>query len=151
MTDRRQQAASYAADAQQARDAGDFYDALLQQRRAVTLFREVGDRAALAHAIRHLADILVAGGQAGEAADSITEMLTLYRANPDAQPLDIANAMRSAAVHAEAIGDNETARAFWIQARERYAALDALFERLTGSAGNPGVAEADAKLATLRF
>lgn len=151
MTDQRQQARSYAAAAQQARNARDFYEALLQQRRAVTLFREVEDRAALAHAIRHLADILVANGQAGEASESITEMLTLYRTAPDAQPLDIANAMRSAAVHAEAIGDNETARAFWIQARERYAALDDLFERLTGKPGNPGVLEADAKLASLRF
>jgi tetratricopeptide (TPR) repeat protein len=151
VTDRRQQAATYATAAQQSRDAGDFYDALLQQRRAVTLLRDVGDRAALAHAIRHLADILVADGQAGEAAESITEMLTLYRAAPDAQPLDIANALRSAAVHAEAIGDNETARAFWIQARERYAALDEVFERLTGSPGNPGVAEASARIALLKF
>jgi tetratricopeptide (TPR) repeat protein len=151
MSDRRQQAAIYAAAAQQSRNAGDFYDALLQQRRAVTLLRDIGDPAALAHAIRHLADILVADGQAREAAESITEMLTLYRATPDAQPLDIANAMRSAAVHAEAIGDNETARAFWIQARDRYAALDDVFERLTGSPGNPGVAEANAKIASLRF
>ena len=151
MTDRRRQAATYAAAAQQSRDAGDFYDALLQQRRAVALLRDLGDPAALAHAIRHLADILVAAGNAGEASESITEMLTLYRASPDAQPLDIANALRSAAVHAEALGDNETARAFWIQARERYAALDEVFERLTGKAENPGVAEADAKLAGLRF
>ena len=151
MTDHRRQAAIYAAAAQQSRDAGDFYDALLQQRRAVALMRDIGDRAALAHAIRHLADILVADGQAGEAAESITEMLTLYRATPEAEPLDIANALRSAAVHAEAIGDNETARAFWIQARDRYAALDEVFERLTGSPGNPGVAEAKAKIASLRF
>ena len=151
MTDRREQAAPYVAAAQQARNAGDFYDALLQQRRAVTLLRDAGDRTALAHAIRHLADILVDAGRAAEASESITEMLTLYRASPDAQPLDVANALRSAAVQAEAIGDNETARAFWIQARERYAALDAVFERLTGSPDNPGVAEADAKLASLHF
>lgn len=151
MNDQRQQAATYAAAAQQSRDAGDFYDALLQQRRAVTLLRDMGDRAALAHAVRHLADILVAAGNAGEASESITEMLTLYRATPDAQPLDIANALRSAAVHAEAIGDNETARAFWLQARDRYAALDDVFERLTGNPGNPGVAEANAKIALLKF
>jgi len=151
MTDQRQQAATYAAAAQQLREAGDFYNALIQQRRAVALLRDASARATLAHAIRHLADILVDAGRAGEASESITEMLTLYRAIPDAQPLDIANALRSAAVHAEAIGDNETARAFWIQARERYAALDELFERLTGKPGNPGVAEADAKLASLRF
>ena len=151
MSDKRQQAKAYAAAAQRLRDAGDFYDAQLQQRRAVALFRDAGDRAALAHAIRHLADILVADGRAGEAAESITEMLTLYRGAPDAAPLDVANALRSAAVQAEAIGDNETARAFWIQAREHYAALDALFEHLTGKPGKPGVAEADAKLASLRF
>ncbi|MEO9131801.1 MAG: hypothetical protein ABI240_11400 [Sphingomonas sp.] len=151
MTDRRQQAETYTAAAQQSRDAGDFYDALLQQRRAVSLRRDIGDPAALADAIRHLADILVAAGNAAEAAESITEMLTLYRATADAQPLDIANALRSAALHAEAIGDNETARAFWIQARERYAALDDLLERPTDGPGNPGVDEADAKLASLRF
>ncbi|MEO7690701.1 MAG: hypothetical protein ABIS51_15575 [Sphingomonas sp.] len=151
MTDRRQQAATYAAAAQQSRDAGDFYDALLQQRRAVAVLRDVGDRTALAHAVRHLADILVAAGNAKEASESITEMLILYRATPDAQPLDIANAMRSAALHAEAIGDNETARAFWIQARDRYAPLDHVFERLTGKPGNPGVTEANAKIASLRF
>ena len=78
-------------------------------------------------------------------------MLTLYRATPSAEPLDVANALRSAALHAEALGDNETARAFWIQARDRYAPLDDVFERLTGKAGNPGVAEADAKLASLHF
>ena len=148
MTDQRQSAAAYAQAAQTSRDAGDFHDALVQQRRAVALLRDVGDKAALAHAIRHVADILVAAGRAQEAAEPITEMLMLYRGGSDAPPLDIANALRSAAVHAEAISDNETARAFWIQARERYAALDALFEGLTG---NPGVIEADAKLAALRY
>ena len=151
MTDQRQSAAAYAQAAQTSRNAGDFHDALIQQRRAVALLRDVGDEAALAHAIRHVADILVAAGRAPEAAEPITEMLILYRGRADAPPLDIANALRSAAVHAEAIGDNETARAFWIQARERYAALDALFEQLTGSPGNPGVAEADARLAALRY
>ncbi|MEP7008584.1 MAG: hypothetical protein ABI810_21570 [Sphingomonas bacterium] len=151
MTDQRQQAATYAAAAQQSRDAGDFYNALIQQRRAVALLRDASARATLAHAIRHLADILVAAGNAREASESITEMLTLYRATPGAQPLDIANAMRSAALHAEALGDNETARAFWIQARDRYAGLDDVFEHLTGKPGNPGVAEANAKIASLRF
>lgn len=151
MTDPRQSAQAYVQAAQTARDAGDFHDALVQQRRAVALLRDAGDEAALAHAIRHVADILVAAGRASEAAEPITEMLMLYRGGSDAPPLDIANALRSAAVHAEAIGDNETARAFWIQARERYAGLDAVFERLTGGPGNPGVAEADARLAALRY
>ena len=40
-----------------------------------------------------------------EASEPVAEMLALYRQARDAPPLDIANALRSAAVHAEAIGD----------------------------------------------
>ena len=77
-------------------------------------------------------------------------MLALYRQARDAPPLDVANALRSAAVHAEAIGDGDSAEAFWLQARQRYAALDDVFEKLTGQPGNPGVEEADRRIAALR-
>ncbi|MEN2793090.1 hypothetical protein ABC974_25925 [Sphingomonas oligophenolica] len=43
MTDRRQQAEGYARAAQASRNKGNFYDALLQQRRAVALLRDVGE------------------------------------------------------------------------------------------------------------
>jgi tetratricopeptide (TPR) repeat protein len=150
VSDTRAQAATYAREAQRLRDAGDHYEALSRQRRAVSLLRDVGDTAALAHAIRHVADILVEANRPDEAGAAITEMLALYRAAPDAPPLDVANALRSAALQAEAIQDSDTAWIFWIQARARYEELDALFEQMTGEPGNPGIAEADAHLRKLR-
>ena len=151
MTGPAAQAAVYAGEAQRLRDAGDPYEALVRQRRAVALLRDAGDSLALAHAVRHLADMLIEAGQTAEAAPAISEMLALYRAAPDAPPLDVANALRSAALQAEAIQDSDTAWIFWIQARARYEPLDALFEQMTGTPGNPGVAEADAHLARLRL
>ncbi|MDB5703544.1 MAG: hypothetical protein JWN66_660 [Sphingomonas bacterium] len=150
MSGAREQAQAYAREAQRLRDAGEHYEALTRQRRAVALLRDTGDQLAIAHAVRHLADMLVEVGQPEEAGAPVTEMLALYRAAPDTPPLDLANALRSAAVQAEAIGDIDTAWIFWIQARARYAALDALFEELTGKPENPGVIEADARLARLR-
>lgn len=150
MSTPREQAQAYAREAQRLRDAGDYYEAATRQRRAVALLRDTGDKVAIAHALRHLADILVEAGQPSEADGPITEMLALYRAAPDTPPLELANALGSAAVHAEALGDIDTAWIFWIQARARYAALDTLFEQLTGKQENPGVAEADARLTRLR-
>jgi hypothetical protein len=120
MNDLAAQAGGYHAEAERLRKAGDLDAALIRQRRAVALGREAGDTIALAHAVRHIADMLVA------------------------------NALRSAAVHAEAIGDGDTAEGFWLKARQRYAALDDMFEKLTGQPGNPGVAEADRRINALR-
>jgi tetratricopeptide (TPR) repeat protein len=150
MSDLAAQAAGYHAEAERLRHAGDPERALVRQRRAVALWREIGDPASLAHAVRHIADMLVEAGRAGEASEPIAEMLALYRQASDALPLDVANALRSAAVHAEAIGDGDSAEAFWLQARQRYAALDEVFEKLTGQPGNPGVEEADRRINALR-
>ena len=150
MSDLATRAASYHADAERLRQAGDPERALVRQRRAVALWRELGDPAPLAHAVRHIADILVEAGRADEARAPIAEMLALYRQARDAPPLDVANALRSAAVQAEVIGDGDTAEAFWLQARQRYAALDDLFEQMTGQPGNPGVEEADRRINALR-
>lgn len=150
MSGARALAETYTREAQRLRDAGDHYEALIRQRRAVALLRDADDPAALAHAIRHVADILIDAGRPDEAGASITEMLALYSVTRDVPPLDVANALRSAALHAEAIDDSDTAWTFWIQARARYEALDALFEDMTGAPGNPGVVEADAHLARLR-
>lgn len=150
MSDLAAQAAVYHAEAEQLRRAGDLEGALVRQRRAVALWRELGDPAPLAHAVRHIADMLVELGRAGEASEPIAEMLALYRQASGAPPLDVANALRSAAVHAEAIGDSDSAEAFWLKARQRYAALDELFEKLTGQPGNPGVEEADRRINALQ-
>jgi len=159
MSDERAQAETYAREAQRLRDAGNHYEALIRQRRSVALLRDTGDARALAGAIRHLADMLVEAGQPDEAEPAITEMLGLYHSLPDLPHLDMGNALRSAALRAEAINDSDTAWIFWIQARARYALLDEVGERdgageRDGSGedapANPHVAEADAHLKALR-
>ena len=134
--------------ARAARNAGDRELALADERAAVALLRLDSPGPELAHAVRHVADILVELDRAEEATAAITEALALYRAI-DAPPLDIANAMRSAAVHAEAIGDKAGARELWCDARTRYAALSDVFSAMTGSPANPGVDEATMRLAAL--
>jgi hypothetical protein len=52
-------------------------------------------------------------------------------------------------LHAQNLGQKDEARRLWREARDRYATLDALFLSLTGSAENPGVKEADRRLAAL--
>ena len=127
------------AAAQASRDAGDFYHAEVHQRRAIALLRG-GDPSALGHAIRHLAEILVEGGQPDEAAAPVAEMLALFQTLPEVPPLERANALRCAALQVAGTGDDETARLFWAEARARYETLGI----------DAGVAEAEAQIAILR-
>lgn len=132
-------AAAHVQAAQAARDGGDLYGAAQHQRRAVAMLRG-GDALALGHAIRHLAEILLQANEADEAAGPVAEMLALYRGNREVPPLERANALRCAALHAGASGDDETAESFWAAARSGYAMLHIA----------DGVAEADARIAALR-
>ena len=116
---------------------------------ALNIQRMLGNSSTLAPVLRHVAEILADAGRHGEATPYCHEMLALYRALPDAAPLDMANAVRSAAEHERHIGRKEEARRLWQEARERYAALDAEFLALTGKNENPGVREADRRLALL--
>ena len=150
MSDARAQAETYAREAQRLRDAGDHYEALSRQRRAVALLRDLGDSAALGNAVRQVADLLVEAGQPEEAGAAITEMLDLYRSAADAPPLDVGNALRSAALQAEALDDSDTAWIFWIQARARYIELDAPRDDGQDAPVNPHVAEVDTHLKRLR-
>ncbi len=135
--------------AQIERDMGKHDAALRDQEEALSLYREMANQNALPHVIRHLADILQDAGRHEEAAPYYREMLVLYSSRNDVPPLEIANAMRSVALHAEYAGDTAEARRLWRDVRERYAALDELFHRLTGVATNPGVIESDKHLAAL--
>ena len=65
---------------------GDVEGALGYQRQAIALLRGTVEMAPLAHAIRHLADILVENGRAAEANASITEMLQIYASTTEAPP-----------------------------------------------------------------
>lgn len=134
--------------AQIARDRGDFAAAAQRQGDALALAR-ANSGLALGPVLRHHADILTEAGRLAEAAPLFDELLALYRSTPATPPLELANAVRAAAVHAQASGDPSRAIALWREARDRYASLDELFHSLTGQSGNPGVEEADRRLQVL--
>ena len=135
--------------AQIERDGGFFDKALEYQLQALAVSRTLNDRKTLAHVIRHAGDIFQASSRHGEADPCSREMLYLYRSAADVAPLEMANAIRSVALHKEYAGDKIAARLLWQEARERYGALDELFLSLTGEHKNPGVTEAVEHLAAL--
>lgn len=107
---------------------------------AVALLRNYPDRLKLAHTIRHLGDVHHDTGRADLAAPCYDEALALYRGYPDPPPLDLANAIRSAAVLKQEMGDRQQAIALWSEARELYTAVQV----------EAGVKESTARLAKLR-
>ena len=78
------------------------------------------DPLALAHAVRHLGDLLGEKGEFREAESRYAEALALYRTHPSPPPLDVANALRPLAVLRERRGEAEEARALWREARGLY-------------------------------
>jgi tetratricopeptide (TPR) repeat protein len=138
------EAQSLTRQAQVARDTGNLDWALHDQAQAIALFRRAGDGIALAHALRHAGDMFVEQRQFAHATAHLREALDLYRAGIEAPPLDFANAVRSIALLAEALGERAEARGYWEEARRRYAALDSIFD-----GDNAGMHEADVHLAAL--
>lgn len=134
--------------AQIERDLSNYDAAIAFQQAALHLQRNIGPKG-LAQVVRHLADILDDAGRHRDAAPYYAEMESLYRSTPTIPPLEMANAVRSLAVHADHVGDKMKARQLWTEARERYSNLDQLFLELTGERRNPGVEEADRRLALL--
>ena len=116
------------------REAGDLYE------EAVSLCRKQNnDALLLAHTVRHLGDIRRHIGQHEGALSCYQEALGIYRSHPDANPRDVANVLRPFAIIKEKMGDFESARTFWLEARELYESL----------AINAGVAEASQALVRL--
>lgn len=135
--------------AQVERDTGAFGEAVAFQEEALAIARDLDDPKTLAHVARHMGDILQDAGRHKDADPHYREMLALYRAFSDVPPLELANALRSAALHQENLGNTAEARALWLEVRDLYAGLDAAFREMTGRDDNPGVAEAERRLAAL--
>jgi tetratricopeptide (TPR) repeat protein len=93
----------------------------------------------LAHTVRHLGDVRRHIGRHEGAQSCYEEALSIYRREPEANPLDVANALRPFAILKEEMGDFDGARAFWREALELYESL----------AIDAGVAEASQALARL--
>lgn len=134
--------------AQIERDLSNYDAAVDFQESALRLQRTIGPDG-LPHVLRHLADIMDDAGRYREASPYYAEMERIYRNSSATPPLEMANAIRSLAVHAEHVGDKEKAQQLWTEARDRYSKLDHQFLQLTGQPRNPGVEEAERRLALL--
>lgn len=109
------------------RDRGECAQALTLSEQAVTLSRG-GDPLVLAHALRHLGDLHRDAERFPDADRCYSEALTLYRTADSPDPLDVANALRPAALLKAAQGDR-------LQARELLGAARALYQQAGIDAG----------------
>jgi tetratricopeptide (TPR) repeat protein len=91
---------------------------------AITILRTLNAPVLLAHAIRHLGDVLYESGEAPRARSCHHEALTIYRQHPEASRLELANAIRSLAVSQSSSGDKAQAIQLWQEARALYRSLD---------------------------
>jgi tetratricopeptide (TPR) repeat protein len=120
-----------------ARDLGDNERAVSNYRTAAELYRSLNDEMNLAHALRHVADILRGMGRTAEAEPFIQEAMTIYRALQPLPQLHLANSLRVAALLREEAGKPDEALPLWVEARDLYRAVGV----------EAGVAESRARLA----
>jgi len=104
------------------RDLGRGERALPLYEEAVELCLAMEDLPGLAHTLRHLGDIHLDAGSLSAAAEPYAQALALYRRLPTTPPLELANALRPYALLREELGESESARAMWREARALYAA-----------------------------
>jgi len=121
------------------RDLGFLEDSRVHYAMAAEIFRTLNNPLALAHTLRHEADILREQQKVDEAETIYGEVLRLYRANSEHRPLDLANALRGYALLKAAVGNKSESAALWQEAC-------ALYETLGIEAG---VAESRKNLAEL--
>jgi tetratricopeptide (TPR) repeat protein len=125
------------------RDMGNDSAALPYYEEAVVLHRRPGTapRRALrlAHAVRHLADLLRKLGRMVEADGYYAEALGIYRGEEKTPPLDLANALCGHALLKAELGQREAALGLWREAGKLYREMDVF----------PGVAESERQIAAL--
>jgi tetratricopeptide (TPR) repeat protein len=123
-----------------ARDLGDNESASSHYRTAAEIYRSVNEQMNLAHAVRHVADILRAMGRTAEAVPFILEAIAIYRVQQPLPRLHLANALRVAALLKEQTQSDTGALPLWLEARDLYRAAGV----------DAGVAESRAHLAAIR-
>jgi tetratricopeptide (TPR) repeat protein len=107
----------------QARKENRLADARTHYAEAAQIYRAQNDPLAYAHIIRHIADMHLDESHHAEAKPLYEESLEIYRSNFDTKLLDLANAVRPYALLNENLGEFETARQLWQEARNLYASL----------------------------
>jgi tetratricopeptide (TPR) repeat protein len=88
---------------------------------AAALYRAEGADLRLAHTVRHVGDIFMQQRLHDAAGPCYAEALALYRQHPEANRLDLANALRATALYKEASGHLDESKALWREAGELYA------------------------------
>jgi tetratricopeptide (TPR) repeat protein len=107
--------------AQSRRDAGDLVLASINYSEAITLLRGIGATSQLAHALRNAADVRSELREYAVAGAHIEESIRIYRAlvaSGEAEPLDLAGALR-----VSALNDEREAQVSWREACEIYTSL----------------------------
>lgn len=102
--------------AQQARTQGCRKEARRSYADAASHARREGDLKRLAHALRHMADIDREDGVASAGLEDALEAVQLYRQDPEVEPLDLANALRPAALALVVLGRKVEAQPLWQEA-----------------------------------
>lgn len=87
---------------------------------AVGQARATGDPCLLAHALRHAGRSAAQVGRFTEAIRACNEAVALYGTQPDAEPMDVANALRALARVLEQAGLGDDALAAWRAALPLY-------------------------------
>lgn len=114
-------AQAYSGLGQIERDMGNTERALRHYNDAVTLRRNQDDPLALAHSLRHVADILRGQSLPAKAEPCYVEALGVYRSHPQTPSLDLANAIRGYALIKADLNDPEEATFLWHEAMALYA------------------------------
>ena len=74
----------------------------------------------LAHAVRHLGDALRRSDRLDECEKCYAEALEIYRAHPEVGALELANALRGAALLEEKLARRDRAIVLWQEAKTLY-------------------------------
>ena len=125
-------------EAKAARRQGRLVDATALYVEAAESFRAEHESGRWAHALRHAAELAIKAGDSAAGLRDAQAVVEYYRSSPPTT-LEMANALRVAAMAEAATGANASAKQHWSEARALY--VDA------GVAD--GVAEADRHVATL--
>ena len=89
-------------------------------REAVAILREDERGLRLAHTVRHLADIYRHVNRLDDAEQCYREALQIYREHPEVGALELANALRGAALLEEKLARRDRAIAMWQEAKSLY-------------------------------
>jgi tetratricopeptide (TPR) repeat protein len=121
--DRPQTAQAHAGLGQIERDRKNIGAALKHYQIAAEFYRKQGNPLALAHTVRHVADILLGEGNLELAQRNYEEAMALYRTNEKTPPLDLANTLRGYALLMGELGHNEEATMLWHETQGLYEQL----------------------------